>query len=81
MYYVYILYNRDREFRYVGLTKDLEKRLKEHKAGLSPVTKGYLPIRLVWYAVFSDKSIAARFERYLKSGSGRAFVKRHILLV
>ena len=30
--------------------------------------------RLEWH---SNESAAARFERYLKSGSGRAFAKRH----
>src|SRR6476659_847289 len=33
----------------------------------------HLPVSLE----FADALIAARFERYLKTGSGRAFAKRH----
>ena len=34
---------------------------------------------LVWYCAFTDKYVAYRFEKYLKSGSGRAFLWKHIL--
>jgi putative endonuclease len=37
------------------------------------------PIKLISYFAFSDKYIAFEFEKYLKSGSGRAFLKKHVL--
>lgn len=79
MYYVYIIENQTKDFHYVGLTHNLDKRLKEHIDGLAPVTKGYLPLQCIWYCVFENKIKAASFEKYLKSGSGRAFTSRHIL--
>jgi len=79
MYYVYILENKNKNFHYIGYTKNLNKRIHEHKNGESSVTKGYLPIKLVWHCVFYNKQTAAKFEKYLKSGSGRAFTKKHLI--
>ena len=79
MYSVYILYNKTKSFTYYGLTKNLRKRVDEHKLGKVRVTKAYLPLFLIWYCVFKNKIQAARFEKYLKSGSGRAFVKKRLI--
>ncbi|MBI2832888.1 MAG: GIY-YIG nuclease family protein [Acidobacteria bacterium] len=62
---------------YTGLTSDLEGRLAAHNAGLSPHTADgapWEPIVSIW---FSDTGRATRFEKYLKSGSGREFARRH----
>ena len=40
-------------------------------------TSKYGPWRLRTYIAFSDEKSALAFERYLKSGSGRAFAKKH----
>jgi hypothetical protein len=32
---------------------------------------------VIFYAAFPGKPLAERFERYLKTGSGRAFAKKH----
>jgi len=63
---------------YVGLTKDFENRLKNHNAGKSKHTKKHLPWEIVSIHGFPDRDLAADFEKYLKSGSGRAFAKRHL---
>ena len=63
--------------RYVGLASDPEERLREHNAGKSPHTSKYAPWRLVAVVRLDKPGRAAAFERYLKSGSGRAFAKRH----
>lgn len=78
MYYVYILICRDNK-PYVGCTDDLKDRLKRHQSGWVPATKGRLPIELVTYVVFKDKYKAFNFEKYLKSGSGRAFLKKRLI--
>jgi putative endonuclease len=64
---------------YVGVTADLQHRLKEHNAGRSSHTSKHAPWELVAALQFADERTANAFERYLKSGSGRAFVKRHFL--
>jgi predicted GIY-YIG superfamily endonuclease len=78
MHYVYILASEPSPGRfYVGLTADLDQRLKEHNSGKSSHTAKYEPWKLATYIAFADRRKAFRFERYLKSGSGRAFAKRH----
>jgi len=76
--FVYVLKNADDSLGfYVGLTSDLKARLDEHNAGRCPHTASSRPWQLHVVVEFSDARTANRFERYLKSGSGRAFAKRH----
>ncbi len=77
-HYVYILTCRDRK-TYTGCSKNLEERLRRHQEGLISFTASRLPIKLAFSAWFPNKYLAYKFEKYLKSGSGRAFLKRHLL--
>jgi putative endonuclease len=78
MIYVYILASVGSPGRhYEGMTTDLRNRLKEHNAGEVFHTAKYKPWVIKNYFAFEDKDKAYRFEKYLKSGSGRAFAKRH----
>jgi putative endonuclease len=77
MKYVYILESLDSEHFYVGITDDLRARLAKHNAGEVPHTSKYKPWRMGTYFAFSDAALAVAFEKYLKSGSGRAFAKKH----
>ena len=77
MKYVYLLQSISHpEQRYVGLTSDLRKRLAAHNAGKSPHTAKYRPWKIVTYLAFTDDVKAASFEKYLKTGSGRAFANK-----
>jgi predicted GIY-YIG superfamily endonuclease len=77
---VYIIQSRsDPSQHYVGLTSNLYLRLAEHNAGMSRHTSKYRPWALRTAVAFDDYDRAARFERHLKSGSGRAFLARHFL--
>jgi putative endonuclease len=78
MKYVYILESLDGEHFYAGLTDDVPARLTKHNAGGVPHTSKYRPWRLKTYVAFSDERQAIAFERYLKSGSGRAFAKKRL---
>ena len=62
---------------YLGRTDDLRVRLADHNAGRSAHTAKHRPWNLVQYHAFANERHAIEFERYLKSGSGRAFRKRH----
>jgi putative endonuclease len=74
MNYVYILQSISHpEQFYTGLCKNIESRLAAHNAGQSPHTSKFKPWRLLSYHYFERPETAAAFERYLKSGSGRAF--------
>jgi putative endonuclease len=65
---------------YIGWTNDLRQRLKEHNRGMSPHTAGHRPWELAWYGAFWSEAAGRDFERYLKSGSGRAFLRRRLLM-
>jgi putative endonuclease len=79
MFYVYILKCID-GLPYVGCTHDLKDRIKRHQAGNVPATKNRIPIFLISYFAFTNKYTAFNFEKYLKSGSGRAFLKKHSIV-
>lgn len=78
MWYVYILKCKTGK-PYIGCTSDLRGRLKKHQAGYVYYTKSKLPVELIFYCAFIDKYKAFFFEKYLKSGSGRAFAKRRLI--
>jgi predicted GIY-YIG superfamily endonuclease len=81
MHYTYVLQCiEDHSRHYIGSTDDLKCRLEEHNSGKCPHTSKYKPWRIKSYFAFTDKLIATRFERYLKSGSGREFARRHFEL-
>jgi putative endonuclease len=64
---------------YTGLTSDLPARLAAHNDGHSPQTVNNRPWRVLVSIEFASQHSAALFERYLKSGSGRVFAKRHLI--
>jgi len=75
---VYILRSdADLARHYVGIPGDVEHRLRGHNARHCCYTSSYRPWSIVVSIEFPDEAAARRFERYLKSGSGRAFAKRH----
>ena len=76
--YVYVLRSVGHgQHFYSGLTSDVTARLSDHNAGRCPHTVRRRPWALHVVIEFRDEPTAIRFERYLKSGSGRAFAKRH----
>jgi predicted GIY-YIG superfamily endonuclease len=79
MYYVYILRSEIKDVIYTGYTSDLVKRLKAHNSRQSPHTKRYRPWHIVMYTAFTTKQRARLYETYLKTGSGIAFARRHLL--
>ncbi|MFU8849367.1 MAG: GIY-YIG nuclease family protein, partial [Opitutales bacterium] len=76
--YVYILRSEicpDRH--YTGCTKDLSARLKKHNLGSVPHTAKFKPWSIETAISFRSEEKAQAFEKYLKSGSGREFARRH----
>ena len=64
--------------RYMGHTTNVERRISQHDAGDHPATAPYRPWRLVAAIAFADDLRALAFEKYLKSGSGRAFANKRL---
>jgi len=78
MFYVYILICNNKRL-YTGCTSNLKERIKRHTKRQVSATKNFLPLKLITYFAFLDKYKAYQFEKYLKSGSGRAFMNKHLL--
>ena len=76
MHYVYFLLCKNGKV-YTGSTNDLKDRLARHQKGQVFFTKDRLPVKLVAYIALQNKYTAFNLEKYLKSGSGRAFIKKH----
>jgi len=76
--YVYLLRSLEDPTRhYTGCTTDLRGRLKKHNCGDVPHTAKYRPWVMETAISFRDPTKAHAFEKYLKSGSGREFARRH----
>lgn len=78
MYYVYILQLKDKSY-YTGYSTDLKTRIKTHNEGRVKSTKKLRPIKLIFYAAFSNKKKAIEFEKYLKPSSGFAFRNKRLI--
>ena len=75
---VYVLRSMSDPSRYyTGVTSDVDARLAAHNAGRCPHTADGKPWQLEVVVHFADERRAIVFERYLKSGSGCAFARRH----
>lgn len=61
-HFVYILQSRDGRY-YTGYTTDLERRLKEHRAGTgAKFTRAFGAKAIVYHEIFPDKSSALKRE-------------------
>jgi predicted GIY-YIG superfamily endonuclease len=78
MWFVYILKLNNGNY-YKGCTNDLDNRITKHQQGKVPSTCENIPVELVSYTAFADKHKAFMFEKYLKSGSGRAFLRKRLV--
>ena len=69
-YYVYILKCSDNTY-YTGITSNLSKRLIEHKTGkhIESYTYSRRPLSLMFYADFTNVSLAIDSEKQIKKWS------------
>ena len=77
-HYVYMLSDvATHTHHYIGSTRDLQARLAKHNAGNVPHTSKFKPWMIDAVIAVKGKDVALNLERYLKTGSGRAFAVRH----
>ena len=74
-FYVYVLKSITRNYTYVGLTDNVERRLNQHNKGHNKTTKPYLPFELTLVEQYATRIEAREREKYFKSGIGREFLK------
>ncbi len=78
--YVYVIQSESQPTcHYVGLSSNVANRIEAHNAGRAPHTAKNRPWQLIATVEFQDEAKAIAFEKYLKSGTGRAFLKARIL--
>ena len=66
MYYLYVLKSIGKDWHYIGVTSDIEKRVAEHNSGKVRSTKPHRPLRLVYHETFSNNKEARKKESFLK---------------
>jgi len=75
MFYVYCLQSLSRNYLYVGLTDNVERRFSEHQIGKNKTTRPYRPFKLLLVEEFDSRLDARHREKYLKSGVGKEYLK------
>ena len=76
MIIVYALRNKVNDEIYVGITSSLDRRLSEHNAGKNKYTKAFMPSFVFYTENQPDFGFARKREKYLKSASGKRFLKK-----
>lgn len=76
IYYVYVIQSKTDSRLYVGLSKDISKRVKAHNSGQVFSTKGFRPWKLVYQEEICERTEARKREKFLKHGSGKEFIKK-----
>jgi putative endonuclease len=78
MFYAYVLKSEKFDYFYKGHCKNLEQRLKEHNSGMTTSIRPYLPFKIVYFEEFQTVEEAILREKFLKTSSGRRFLKTKI---
>ena len=78
MYYIYVLRSDGDGNFYVGYTKNLKLRFKQHEKGLVDSTKSRRPLELIYYEACLDQSDATHREIYLKTYLGNQFLHNRL---
>lgn len=77
---MYVIQSESAPFQhYVGATWNVVTRLASHNAGESANTRRHRPWRLAVAMAFATEEKAVAFKRFLRSASGAAFLRRHVL--
>ena len=78
MYFTYVLKSKKDGNLYTGWTDNLEKRVKAHNQKLVIATKNRIPLILIYYEACLSKEKAILREKQLKTGFGRAYLKKRV---
>lgn len=77
-YIVYVLRSVKDGRRYIGMTTDLDRRLKEHNRGQTTSTRNGRPFVLVYYEECKDRQSSREREKYFKTAAGTRYLKKVI---
>lgn len=80
MFYVYLIQSEKDKSIYIGFSKNLRQRVKDHNNGKVTFTKNHRPYKLIYYEAYLNEKDAEKRERNLKNKGGqRDFVKENLL--
>jgi putative endonuclease len=75
MYYTYAISSINRNYIYVGISDNTDRRIKSHNKGHNKTTKSYCPFKTILIEEYNTRMDARRREKYLKSGCGKEFLR------
>ena len=75
MFYFYAISSLTKNYIYLGISNDIERRVHEHNSGQNKTTKPYRPFVLFHKERFKTRTEARNREKYLKSGVGKEYLK------
>ena len=75
MYYVYAIKSLNKNYIYVGLTNNSERRIEQHNSGKERTTRPYSPFITLIIENYPNRIEARKREKYLKSGCGKEYLK------
>lgn len=80
VYYAYVLENQNDGSLYIGFTDNLKRRLFEHQNGKGArTTRLKKEWKLIYFEGYLNKMDAVGREKFLKSGSGRKYIKKQLV--
>ena len=80
MFYIYLLEHQIDKSWYIGYTENLKRRLKEHQSDSDSRTTSLKKgnYKLIYYESYLNKQDVLGREKFLKSGSGRKYLKKQL---
>jgi putative endonuclease len=75
-FFIYAIKSLEKNYIYVGMTDNPERRFEEHNSGKGRATKPYSPFRMIFLEKVGSREAARRREKYFKSGVRKEFLKK-----
>ncbi|WP_373059179.1 GIY-YIG nuclease family protein [Zunongwangia sp. H14] len=77
MYFVYAIRSQLKDWIYVGMTNNVQRRIAQHNAGQNKSTKAYKPFQFLFSENFPTRPEARKREKYLKSTAGKRWIRNN----
>jgi len=78
MIYVYAINSKERNYIYVGMTDNVERRVAQHQKGYEKTTKPYRPFELILCETYPNREKARKREKFLKTAAGKRFLRARL---
>jgi len=79
LFIVYVLKSINHKYHYIGHTKNMNERLKQHNMRKVKVSKAHIPYIVIYQEEYQTRSEAVKRERYLKKGKGNIWLRNKLI--